>query len=782
MKTNNVNVLTLLETIKHGAKEERTKAISELNRITADPKNITEIGKNLDPLMEILKVDKLDSDEIVEILISIMETPPQKDAAPYVANIENFLKEKENIEIVLSLLEQNDKMKYLSLKLITVLLKKKLVQVQEILLNSMAINNIVDLLKSSDMIVSESLSLLKELSENNQEIQKIIMFAGAFEKLFDIMKENQMGNGGVFVEESLNVLNNLLKNNSINTNIFRESNFIPKFAPLLELDETDLFMLPDQKSKIIELALETVQILCSCNNPQDTYACQSALSKCGVLDLVLKLALGGVYCSKIRSSALWSLGFMIKGHAENCAKFRDAQFTSVKSQKPQHSVLRILNITFTSQVYKERRASLHCLQCYLLGNEDAQLALASTITPPPVDPTSNEEETIGRTLLRTLMGWEHDTDNLRPWYASMMLSYILQDNRPCKERLLRLQLEIPKAESSGLPSDNLFTKIIKEVGKAIKIGADVQIQVGILRLLSVWIYDCPQAIQAFLQSTSQTQIFLDLMTQGSSNIHVVGLGAIILGSCLLRENDIDEGILMALRKNDKFVDAIKQITKSEDFVFAEQRKYHMNTEDSNKLMFYDYQYTLFFNRAQQQIMKVIQGIPKKPVFYPLTSTNSSPQLVESPQLQQQLREKDNLLMELQAKISGLEKEILNTNSLMELQKAQNAELTEQNTTLKQAKKTLKQRITLLTQKNLSLEQKYLSLEDQLKHNDLTYNQNMSALHSRIIDLQKALDEKNANYQELEANTEELYIVLAEKSLEIRDYKKQLGLPVDDEEN
>lgn len=58
--------------------------------------------------------------------------------------------------------------------------------------------------------------LLHELCKSNQEIQKIVSFEGAFDTLFYIINEEGMTDGGIVVQDSLYLINILLKDNVSN--------------------------------------------------------------------------------------------------------------------------------------------------------------------------------------------------------------------------------------------------------------------------------------------------------------------------------------------------------------------------------------------------------------------------------------------------------------------------------------------------------------------------------------------------------------------------------------
>jgi len=271
-----------------------------------------------------------------------------------------------------------------------------------------------------------------------------------------------------------------------------------------------------------------------------------------------------------------------------------------------------------------------------------------------------------------------------------------------------------------------------------------------------------------------------IIQRSNNNLHVVGLCALVIGSCLL--SDTASGLYSLILQKvgvDKYSDCLTQIIKSEDFVNAEQGKSHMPSEDMNKLMFYDYDYTLFFQRALQRVMSKIKPEPIERKSLTQNSTNQQQNIEAS----QQIKDRDFLIAELQAKIGQLEKELVNGALHTELAKykEENEDLKEEKKkNSKQNKSILKQKLTLANQKNLTLEQRVVQLEEQLKQNDVTNNTNLNILHSRTEDLEKQLKEKDQKFAHIEAEQEELYMVLAEKSAEIKRLKQQLGLPDDEE--
>ena len=86
-----------------------------------------------------------------------------------------------------------------------------------ILASPRGLSRLIDLLDDKrEIIRNEGLLLLISLTKSNAEIQKIIAFENAFERLFAIILEEGGGDGGIIVEDSLRLIHNLLQYNISN--------------------------------------------------------------------------------------------------------------------------------------------------------------------------------------------------------------------------------------------------------------------------------------------------------------------------------------------------------------------------------------------------------------------------------------------------------------------------------------------------------------------------------------------------------------------------------------
>lgn len=113
--------------------------------------------------------------------------------------------------------------------------------------------------------------LLKELTSGNSEIQKAVAFGGTFDLLFSIMEEENMNNGGIIVQDCLQVINSLLSDR-VTSKLFIE--LLHKFPTLLTLEGSDIYLLTEDKAAILSIALETVSILSTGGHPQQIFEAQ----------------------------------------------------------------------------------------------------------------------------------------------------------------------------------------------------------------------------------------------------------------------------------------------------------------------------------------------------------------------------------------------------------------------------------------------------------------------------------------------------------------------------
>ncbi|GAA5849938.1 hypothetical protein JCM8547_000958 [Rhodosporidiobolus lusitaniae] len=224
--------------------EERKAALLGLKGLSRDWKS--DVGTRALPIL--LGVLEEDAQEDVEMAKAVVETmsllceveevdgrPVRDDSG--LRNTDVFLATPTPLHTLLTLLTPaHFYLRFFSLQLLGILLANRPAQVQQYVLTAAGgVGRLVETLDDSrEIIRNESLLLIIALTTQNADIQKLLAFEGAFDKLFGIVRsEGGIGSGGIVVQDCLAAVGGLLRWNVSNQNYFRETSCIPLFAPLL---------------------------------------------------------------------------------------------------------------------------------------------------------------------------------------------------------------------------------------------------------------------------------------------------------------------------------------------------------------------------------------------------------------------------------------------------------------------------------------------------------------------------------------------------------------------
>lgn len=572
----------LLDRISNGVlPDDRRNAMAELQSVVAESRGaqLAFGAMGFPVLMGVLKEERDDVEMIrgaLETLVSAL-TPidhakgPQNEVQPALMNTDLLSREAENISLLLSLLSEEDfYVRYYTLQILTALLSNSQNRLQEAILTiPRGITRLMDMLMDREVIRNEALLLLTHLTREAEEIQKILVFEGAFEKIFSIIKEEGGSEGGVVVQDCLELLNNLLRNNASNQVLLRETLGFDAIISILKL-RGSAYSFTQQKTINLLSALETINLLLMGGSESDPGKDMNKLTNRTVLvqnkvfDYLLLLGVESQWAPiPVRCAALRCIGDLIVGHPKNL----DTLASKVLGEQPQvepalNSILRIILRTSSVQEFIEAD---HVFKSFCERNSDGQTMLASTLIPQPYSMTHApiEEDvrmSFGSMLLHGLTLGESDGDLETCCRAASVLSHILRDNIQCKERVLRIELESP-TPSLGAP-EPLMHRMVKYLALASNMKnkdgktstkENSYVQPIILKLLVTWLADCPNAIQCFLASRPHLTYLLELVSNPSATMCIRGLGAILLGECVIYNKSGESG-------KDAFtvVDAISQ--------------------------------------------------------------------------------------------------------------------------------------------------------------------------------------------------------------------------------
>merc|ERR1719402_808703 len=504
-----------------------------------------EVGaQGLAPLMNVLKTDGSDTEIISYVLDTLCNICSPEDFDEEVVDdsreditgvgegfSEMFLKQKENIGLVLQCVEEFDfKIRRPAVQLLSDLLTNCPREVQQQGLDShVGVSRLMDVLSETrEVLRNDALILLFKVTKGNANLQKIVAFENAFDKLFEIMEAEGWTDGGIVVEDCLRLLLNLLRNNPSNQTFFKEGSYINRIKPGLDVIETDDQGWDAQKVANMLHILQLIRTLVSPSNPnQITSSCQQATNTSGVMDQLTAILLASGIPADVLTETINTLAEVIRGDNNNQEKFMSV---SAPSQPPRPAIILLL----MSMVNDKQPFSLRC--AVLCGG------LFSG------EPVSN-------------------------WLCTAALSHVFMDNPGVQVELLRVQL----ATVPGAPPVSLLAQTVRLLQHLP--SSAMTARLGLLQLLCAWVAGCPQAV-ALLLSTPDSLSFI--LNQIGSNEHDEterlghGLCSVLMGLCILHnDNSVaghtasDLSTLVEKRiGSDTFLDKISNIPKHESYIKA----------------------------------------------------------------------------------------------------------------------------------------------------------------------------------------------------------------------
>ncbi|XP_027710436.1 general vesicular transport factor p115 isoform X3 [Vombatus ursinus] len=522
---------------------------------------------------------------------------------------EIFIKQQENVTLLLSLLEEFDfHVRWPGVKLLTTLLKQQGPQVQQIILVSpMGVSRLMDLLADSrEVIRNDGVLLLQALTRSNAAIQKIVAFENAFERLLDIITEEGNSDGGIVVEDCLLLLQNLLKNNNSNQNFFKEGSYIQRMKPWFEVGD-DNSGWSAQKVTNLHLMLQLVRVLVSPTNPPGaTSSCQKAVYLCGLLQQLCIILMATGVPADILTETINTVSEVIRGWQVNQDYFASV---NAPSNPPRPAIVVLLmSMVNERQPFVLRCAVLYCFQCFLYKNQKGQGEIVATLLPSTIDATG-----ISVSAGQLLCGGLFSTDSLSNWCAAVALAHALQENSTQKEQLLRVQL----ATSIGNPPVSLLqqcTNILSQGDKIDRRGSKVQTRVGLLMLLCTWLSNCPIAVTHFLHNSANIPFLTAQIAEnlGEEEQLVQGLCALLLGICIYfndnsLENYMKEKLKQLIEKRigkENFIEKLGFISKHELYSRAAQKP--QPSFSSPDHMMFDHEFT--------KLVKELEGVITKSIY------------------------------------------------------------------------------------------------------------------------------------------------------------------------
>uniref|UniRef100_U5EXU5 General vesicular transport factor p115 n=1 Tax=Corethrella appendiculata TaxID=1370023 RepID=U5EXU5_9DIPT len=789
------------------------KALSKKYRI--------EVGaQGMSAFIQVLEMDRADNEIVGYCLDTLchITSPEQFDEEADNPNVtvnigeqftEMFIKTQENVGLILGFLEEYDfRVRWSAIKLLKSITENRPKQIQDIVLVSpMGVSKLMDLLSDSrEVIRNDALLLLIQLTKGNANIQKIVAFENAFDRLFDVIKEEGCSDGGIVVEDCLILMLNLIKNNSSNQQFFKEGSFIQKFSPMFimppELEE--IGMTP-QKVSNLHCMLQIVRSLVSPMNQQQLVsACQKTMRSSGLLEALCNILMGSGIPPDILTETINTVAEVIRGDMNNQDYFSSV---NAPSNPPRPAlVILLMSMVNEKQPLSLRCAVLYCFQCYLYRNEIGQTAVIQTLLPSTAEVSS-------LTSGQLLCGGLFSTDSLSNWFSSVSLMHALIENPAQKEQLLRVLL----ATSVGSTPISLLQQCVQLLHQS---NYKIQSKVGLLMLLSVWLSHCQLAVKTFLSTSGSVAFLIAQITanEHDDNEHLIqGLCAFLMGICIqFNDNSVEknarEDLCQLLIKRiglETYIAKLGEVSKHENYSKSAKQP-QIRIRPQTELLL-DYEFCKLYKALESILTKTVNGYGSgNDNMTELTLSSEASGLVG--QYKNIIREQDTKIQQLNENIKQSNNELSQLKNQLQQVLETNSQLSDQNILLKaqlQAARTQNHsqihtnenqnsNIESFTENGQELKQlqtqiegltlQHSNCETKINFYEMENNRLLSeidGLHLRLKETDEKLSNSNSDLEQLRHDQEDLLELLTDQEKKIDSYKKELkklGHPVDDDDD
>ncbi|EHK16361.1 uncharacterized protein TRIVIDRAFT_40645 [Trichoderma virens Gv29-8] len=669
--------------------EDRRAAVLGLRSFAKDfPASVA--SGALRSLIGSLSKDSEDVDTIKIVLETLLmlfnpnkESPEASDEiALWLAD--EFTQHQENITLVLDFLDAPDFYSRLySLQLLSSILTARTQRTEECVLSApLGISRLVGALDDQrEAIRNEGVNLLILLTSSSIEIQKLVAFQNAFEKLFAIITaDGSLSEGGRTVEDCLILLANLLRGNLANQSLFRESDCIGKLTEMLkglleaQKQEDNLAKWAQiQHNRNIYAFLSIIRLFLSTSSAE-THQNQSTFWRHGLSYLVLQLAFDADVQIQIKAEALVACGDLIRNNMTIQEGFASLMVpppleskAGASSATNGHSKVYIIDglLDLTLNVhdisaFDLRFAACQCLKAYFSNHPEVKshfLGRAIEGYQSGRDETAN----ILSVLLR-LPGDVFLSDPYRVWFASVIAFHLLYDNPAAKGVAKGLtEGDASKGEEVVTSIQTITAHLLVRIRR----DDDTRVLVGYLMLLLGWLFEDLDAVNDFLAEGSNVQGLIQVISQPvrMAGELVQGLCAMLLGVVYefsTKDSPIPRATLHSILESrldkDGYLDRLAKLRNHpllREFEVTPQKLISLpDGEEVN--VFFDDVFVDFFKDNYSRAIRAIDKVPDMEVSVITNGTEQgiSRQLVDS--LRHQLEEKDRTIQEANKANKSLE--------------------------------------------------------------------------------------------------------------------------------
>ncbi|KAI9784659.1 MAG: hypothetical protein M1816_000775 [Peltula sp. TS41687] len=501
-----------------------------------------------------LKRDGDDVDTVKLVLETLLALFSLNDSSPEASEevtlwlADEFTQRQDNITILLDLLGTNDFYSRLySLQLLSAIHSARPERTQECVFTApLGVSRLVAVLDDRrEAIRNEGLILLISLTPSSREVQKLVAFENAFDRILALMNlEGALTHGGVVIQDCLSLLANLLRFNVSNQSFFRETGCVPKLAHIVADAVKDQSSgdgvaewVKPQRDKNLWGILAVIRLFLI-QGGLGTQANQLAFWHSGILTQVLNLAFDNSTGLAVRAEALTTCADLIRGNPRIQEGFAQLEVTPVKApSSPKehedrvlmvniiHALLELTLEVSANPFFDVRLAGCECLKAYSYQHSLIRLHFVRRA----IEGYSAGSDDIPNVLATLLTSQEtpRSGDPYRVWFASVILLHLIYDDPDAKSALMGVS---EGDASAGEEVVTCIQALTSGLVAGLQRGEDARFSIGYLMLLCCWLFEDPDAVNDFLgEGSSVHSLVQGAARTGPEATIVQGMFTVLLG-------------------------------------------------------------------------------------------------------------------------------------------------------------------------------------------------------------------------------------------------------------
>lgn len=505
-------------------------------------------------LITCLRRDGDDLDTVKVVLETLLMLFDPDDQSPEASEeivlwlADEFTQRQDNITALLDLLESKEFYpKLYCLQLISRIAAARPEKTQDsIFAVPLGLSRIVAVLDDKrEAARNEALLLLIALTPASPELQKVVAFENAFDRVFALMDaEGSLTHGSAIIQDCLTLLANLLKLNISNQSYFREIGAVSNLARLLsgvaEEEESEDgvsdWARPQRDMNVWGL-LALVQLFLV-PGAQGTPLNQSAFWKSGIVLQVLNIAFSPKFGVDIRAKALSTCADVIRANSALQEKFGDLNVPSGRpafNNKPPdynhpstnviEALLKLALEPAQLSSFDVRLAACECTKAFFTGHSGIRSHVLRRATEG--HKSGDDEIPNILTVLVSPPDSRMTADPYQIWMAAVLMFHLLYEDADVKATALAL------SEGNAGEGEEVIT-LVQSIASNLVSGYEKQdderILVGYLMLLCGWLFEDPDAVNDFLGEGSCITSLIQATKMSSQSMPLAaGLGTFLLG-------------------------------------------------------------------------------------------------------------------------------------------------------------------------------------------------------------------------------------------------------------